>query len=122
MNMYQIKVALRAVRRFFVGSKKFSKTDLFYLIESVNSLYGIDLTQPQHGHKEAQIKQAFVAFLEESGEFATDTEMTEALWSAGVSKRGFSRRNVTHMLNTIGTDATDTAVYRVFKATIKSNL
>lgn len=122
MNKYRIQLALRAVRRFFLGTKNYSSTDLLFVIESVNSMYGIDLAQPQHGHKAAQIKQALVAYLEESGEYKTDTEMTTALWAAGVSQRGFSRRNVTHMLNTIGTDVTDTAVLRVFKQNITSNL
>jgi hypothetical protein len=120
--MYRLQLVMRSVRRLFTGTKSFSKSDLQFLVESVNSIYGIDLSSPQHGHKQAQVKQALVAFLDESGEYKTDTEMTNALVSVGVASRGFSRRNVTHMINTLGTEITDLNVYREFKKNANSVL
>lgn len=122
MNMYKLQLAMRYIRRLFTGTKSFSKSDLQFIVESVNSIYGIDLSSPQHGHKQAQVKQALVAFLDESGEYKTDTEMTNALVSAGVASRGFSRRNVTHMINTLGKEITDLNVYREFKKNVNSVL
>ena len=124
--MYQIQLALRqakrAIQRLFFGQTNvhYNNSDLRFLISSVNSVYGIDLTQPQMSNSSAQIKQAVVCFLNETGAFKNDTALTAALWTAGVAQRGFSRRNVTHMINTMGDVTTDGQVFRAVKSNLAS--
>ncbi len=124
--MYQLQLALRqakrAIQRLFFGTTyvHYNNSDLRFLISSVNSVYGIDLTQPQMSNSSAQIKQAVVCFLNETGAFKNDTALTAALWTAGVAQRGFSRRNVTHMINTMGDSTTDGQVFRAVKANLAS--
>lgn len=126
MNMYQLQLALRqakrAIQRLFLGTTyvQYNTSDLRFLIQSVNSVYGIDLTQPQMSNTSAQIKQAVVCFLDETGAFKNDTALTAALWTAGVAQRGFSRRNVTHMINTMGDVTTDSQVFYSVKANLAS--
>ena len=112
---------MRSIRRFFyslVGIRIVPEvSDLTYIVESVNSMYSIDLSTPQHGHKEA-----LVVYLDEAKLFKSDTQMTIALWDVGVAKKGFSRRNVTHMLNTAGNEMTDSLVFTEFRDSINASL
>ena len=105
MTKYRYQLSMRSIRRFFyslVGIRIVPEvSDLTYIVESVNSMYSIDLSTPQHGHKEAQVKQALVAYLDE---------------------KGFSRRNVTHMLNTAGNEMTDSLVFNEFRDSINASL
>ena len=121
MTKYRYQLSMRSVRRFFyslVGIRIVPEvSDLTYIVESVNSMYSIDLSTPQHGHKEAQVKQALVVYLGEAKLFNSDTQMTIALWDVG-----FSRRNVTHMLNTAGNEMTDSLVFTEFRDSINASL
>ena len=94
MTKYRYQLSMRSIRRFFyslVGIRIVPEvSDLTYIVESVNSMYSIDLSTPQHGHKEAQ--------------------------------KGFSRRNVTHMLNTAGNEMTDSLVFTEFRDSINASL
>tara|TARA_R110000803_G_scaffold79304_8_gene144912 strand:- start:3189 stop:3569 length:381 start_codon:yes stop_codon:yes gene_type:complete len=126
MTKYRYQLSMRSVRRFFyslVGIRIVPEvSDLTYIVESVNSMYSVDLSTPQHGHKEAQVKQALVVYLDEAKLFKSDTQMTIALWDVGVAKKGFSRRNVTHMLNTAGNEMTDSLVFNEFRDSINASL
>ena len=128
MDMFKFQIIIRSVKRTFANAflggyvPTYNTATIKHLLEAVYRMYGVDYTEPQFGHNTNVLKQSLVVLLSESGQFETDTELTEALLQAGVAQRGFSRRNVTHLINTMGDTPTDGLFYNMFVQRVQSIL
>tara|TARA_R110002126_G_scaffold3026_5_gene16508 strand:- start:3958 stop:4338 length:381 start_codon:yes stop_codon:yes gene_type:complete len=92
------------------------------MASAVKGQYRVDLSSPQHTHSAVQIKQNFVFWLSESGMFSGSSDIQRHLQASGLSVNGLSRRNICHLVNTMGNQERDASSYSSFKPFMDSQV
>jgi len=108
----KFKSLLRYLRSLFTSKRSFSKSETQFLVESLKTLK-VDLTVPNGSREKTNIKQSFVYYMTGSGR--SSVELETLFMSIGLPQKGFSDRNIRHMIQTIGQTESDITIYRNHK-------
>lgn len=106
------RIVLRFIRSIFTTKRSYSKSETRYLVDSLADL-GIDLTEPNGSREKTSVKQSFVYYMTGAG--MTSEQLESMFISIGLPRKGFSDRNIRHMIQTIGETPSDIELYRKHK-------
>ena len=109
----KFKIIFRYIRSIFTSKRSYSTSETLFLIESLASA-GFDLREPNGSRDKTSLKQSFVYYMTGAG--MSSTELETLFLSLGLPQKGFSDRNIRHMIQTIGETPQDVALYRTHKA------
>ena len=114
IHMYfRFKKIFRYIRSVFTTKRSYSKSETLFLVESLR-LLDIDLTIPNGSREKTSIKQSFVYYMSDYGT-RSSLELESLFMSIGLPQKGFSDRNIRHMIQTIGQTESDITLYRNHK-------
>jgi hypothetical protein len=108
----KFKSIVRYIRSIFTSKRSFSRSETLFLVESLQALE-IDLTIPNGSREKTLVKQSFVYYMTGSGR--SSVELEALFVSIGLPRKGFSDRNIRHMIQTIGETPQDIETYRNHK-------
>lgn len=113
------RIIFRYIRSIFTTKRSYSKSETLFLVDSLASA-GYDLTEPNGSREKTALKQSFVYYMTGAG--MSSVELEAMFLSIGLPQKGFSDRNIRHMIQTIGETPSDITLYRSHKAWFDSIL
>jgi hypothetical protein len=113
------RIIFRYFRSLFNSKRSYSKSETLYLVDYLASA-GYDLYEANGSREKTALKQSFVYYMANSG--MNSMQLESLFLSIGLPQKGFSDRNIRHMIQTIGQTASDIALYRSHQAWFNSIL
>ena len=98
--MLRLRLFFRRLSNMLFGRNTTIDASTLQLLESmVETYYGVDLNQPQHGHDEVRLKRFFVSFILNHTGWSV-MELHRQMEAAGIKARGLSRRSLQYLWQT----------------------